>query len=180
MEKIVAVFCGRDYGPNKEKYQEMAYTTGRLIAESGLTLASGGGPGMMSDVNEAAMKAGAKRVISIQYGFNEGKQSPFFTESELFQNLVDRQRRLITLADATIALPGGIGTLYEAIQIIALKRSGEIPLEKQMIFVGDGFYDPIHRFLEQIEKEAFITIPVNQLCLFMKTPEEAVAHLKEV
>lgn len=172
-QKTIAVFCGRDYGPNQAIYQEMALRTGRIIVEHGFRLASGGGPGMMSDVNKGGIEAGGT-VISIQYGFNKEVQSPFFTESELYDHLVERQKRLIELADGMMVLPGGLGTIYEAIQVLALKRSGEIPLEKPIIFVGDGYYKHIEQFLTMIYHERFLQIPVEQLCTFATKPEEAV------
>ncbi|MCX7996691.1 MAG: hypothetical protein N2691_02915 [Patescibacteria group bacterium] len=89
--KTVAVFCGSDYCPNRALYADIAFSTGRLLAERGYDVVTGGGLGMMSDVNKGAVHAGAKRVVSIRYCFNEGIQSPFFTEFETFNNLIDRQ-----------------------------------------------------------------------------------------
>lgn len=174
---LVAVFCGSDYGRNRDAYRSIAISTGRLLANGGYAVATGGGAGMMSDVNESAVNAGCKRVVSIRYGPEDGAHSPHFTEYEIFHNLVDRQHRLISIADAMIVLPGGLGTLYEAAQVLALKRSREIPMEKPVVFVGEEYYRPIKEFIETTIQEGFLSIDRAKLCRFVGSPEAAVAYI---
>lgn len=175
MKNKIAVFCGREYGPNKEKYHRIAMDTGRLIAENGYTLATGGGPGMMSDVNQGAFEAGG-HVISVQFTFNETVQSPYFSESVTFEDLRERQKYLIEHSDAGIVLPGGAGTLYEAVEILSMKRVHKIPMTFPLIFV-DPFYSLLEQFLRLQQSEGFLPFTVDESCVFASTPEDAIIKM---
>ena len=177
MNRKIAVFCGRDYGPNKDTFQKLALLTGKTLAEHGFTTATGGGPGMMSDVNQGAIEAGGK-VISVQFGFNDEHQSPYFTEKHHFEDLRERQKFLVDLADGLCVLPGGVGTLYEAIEVLSMKRVHKIALNKPLIFIGDDFFDPLQEMLLKLEKEEFIPYKVKEACSFAKNPADAVNSLK--
>lgn len=177
MAHTIAVFCGRDYGPNKSFYENLALQTGSLLAQNGYITTTGGGPGMMSDVNKGAMDAGGK-VISVQFGFNDTIQSPYFTEKHHFEDLSERKKFLIGLAQGMIVLPGGVGTLHEAVEVLSMKRIAKIPLETPLIFIGKKYFDPLKLFLKNIEREKFIWYTVDAATTFVDTPKEAISFLK--
>ena len=176
--KTVAVFCGREYGPRKDFYQDLALSTGKLLADNGFVTATGGGPGMMSDVNEGAITANGQ-VISVQFGFSDGKQSPFFTTKYHYEDLRERQKFLLGLADALFVLPGGVGTLYESIEVLSMKRINKTPMDMPLIFIGNEQYQPLYTMLKHMEKEAFLPFPVDGACAFVNTPAEAIELLKK-
>lgn len=177
--KTIAVFCGRDYGPNKPYYEHLALTTGKLLAENGYITTTGGGPGMMSDVNKGAIEAGGK-VISVQYVYSDGNQSPYFTEKHHFDDIRKRQEFLIGLGDGLFVLPGGIGTVYEALEVLALKRVRNLSLDYSLVFIGKEFYQPLHTFLKQLEREKFTWYKIDDACTFVDTPEEAIQYVNKI
>ncbi len=172
----VTVFCGRYYGNNQEHYQTNAIQVGKLLAENNYNVATGGGNGQMSDVSKGAYEAGG-HVISIQLDHPSQEQGKYFTVYESYKHIDDRQRRLIELADGFIILPGGLGTLYEAIEIILKKTLGLIKMEAPIVFVDKAYYQHIKEFFVRGEEEKFFTESLNKLCTFVETPEEAVATM---
>lgn len=176
-EPTVAVFCGRNYGARKDYFQAMAIEMGTVLAQAGFAVATGGGAGMMNDVNKGAHEAGG-HVHAIQIEFEED-QSPYFTRKEMFTDLRLRQQRLLQLATGgLIVLPGGLGTLYEAVEVLTFKAKYNhhpVPL----IFVDKEFYAPIETFLQTAYREGFILKEVADLSVTVDTPAEAVPILTE-
>ncbi len=173
-DTCITVFCGRYYGNNKDHYQANALQIGKLLAENKYNVATGGGNGQMSDVSRGAFEAGG-HVISIQLDHPSQEQGKYFTVYESYKIIDDRQKRLIQLADGFIILPGGLGTLYEAIEIILKKTLGIVKMDAPIVFVDKAYYQHIKAFFERGEEEKFFTEELNRLCTFVNTPEEAVA-----
>src|SRR3990167_3106322 len=112
-KKRVVVFAGNECVKEKEEYYyKIAYETGQLLARGGYLTVTGGGPGLMNEVSRGAVEAGGK-TLGICLNVVGRNHSNFLTTREVFDHLNLRQDRLISLADAFIGLPGGVGTLYE-------------------------------------------------------------------
>lgn len=176
-DPTVAVFCGRNYGARKDYFQSMALETGRVLAEAGFGVATGGGAGMMNDVNRGAHEVGGHvHVIQIEF---EEDQSPYFSRKEMFTDLRLRQQRLLQLATGgLIVLPGGLGTLYEAIEVLTFKAKYNyhpVPL----VFVDKDFYAPVETFLNTAQKEGFILKAIADLSVTVATPADAVMVLTD-
>ncbi|MEO1629654.1 MAG: TIGR00730 family Rossman fold protein, partial [Bacteroidota bacterium] len=114
----IAVFCGSKSGSNPA-YAEAAQTFGRLAAERGIGLVTGGGHvGLMGIVADAALAAGGEVIGVIPHGLvvrevaHEG-----LTDLVVVDSMHERKATIADLVDAFVALPGGIGTweeLFEA------------------------------------------------------------------
>lgn len=171
--KTATVICGRFYGNNQPHYQNLAISTGKLLAEHGYTVATGGGAGQMCDVNKAAFENGAE-VISIQLAVNGENSCEYFTEKHTFDELSYRQKKLLDIADAIIMLPGGLGTLYELVDILERKHFGKFPANAPIILIDKGYYEPIHQFLKNASDVGFIEHKLEEMCIFVDTPQEAM------
>lgn len=177
MKERVVVFAGNDCKIERQShYFKMAYATGQLLAGAGFTVITGGGSGLMDETLRGAIEAGGK-TIGVALDFPGRKQSVYVHTSELFSTLGPRQNRLISLGDAYIALPGGIGTFYEVNTILALKRVNELPPTKPLVLVGSNFH-PLNLILEQMEREGFVNSIVWSYFSIVQTPEEAIHILK--
>lgn len=172
----VTVFCGRLYGNNTEYYQSLAIKTGRLLGKHKYAVATGGGSGQMNDVSQAAKMTGTD-VYSIQLELPSQTQSAFYTFKESYKVIDDRQKRLITIADAYIILPGGLGTLYEFVEILLKKTLGIIDRHKPIILIDNSYYEHIEKFLVQGDMKGFFTECATDLCKVVDTPEQAIHHL---
>lgn len=173
----VVVFAGNDCLVEKQNYYfSLAYKTGALLAQNGFTTVSGGGPGLMDESMRGAFQNGGK-TIAVCLEVEGRKQTKFASEKLIFKVLNERQNKLINFGDAFIALPGGVGTLYEIFAILALKRKGEILNNRPMILV-DSYFDLLIPFLNKMMKEGFIDNSLNNHYKFVSTAEEAIAIIK--
>lgn len=111
MKKKIAVFGGVGCR-NEEYYFPIAHQTGQLLAQAGFVTVTGAGPGMMDEALRGAHDANGQ-TIGVALAIKERKKSQFAHEEYVFDKLNPRQDKLISLADGYIAVPGGIGTLYE-------------------------------------------------------------------
>lgn len=151
---------------------KLSYQLGFKLAEAGYRVVNGGGPGLMHEVLKGAKDAGGA-TFSVQLGKHEREQSPFADESVHFKRLRPRQDELLTHGDAFIALPGGIGTLYEVLEILALKNTGELRTHP-LILLGEH-YRPFINWMEGHKLKGMVPERWNS---YFKTAEDVFSCLK--
>jgi uncharacterized protein (TIGR00730 family) len=154
----ICVFCGASHGGRPE-YAAGAFDLGRSLAARGITLIYGGGrAGLMGAVADAALAAGGQ-VIGVITKLLESRELAHTGISELHvvQSMHERKMMMADLADAFIALPGGLGTLDELFEILAWAQLG-IHSKPVGLLNTAGFYDPLMVFLDQIERENFLRL----------------------
>lgn len=176
--KKVVIFAGNHCNKEKEDhYFGIAYETGKRLAQAGFTTITGGGPGLMNEALRGAYEHDGD-TVGINLSRPGRTYSKFIKSSLMFEKLGPRQQHLIEIGDAYIALPGGIGTLYEAIAILALKKVDEIPLDKPLILIGD-YYKPLKNLFVEMIGEGFVNEFLHELFTLIGTPKEAVMLLKQ-
>ena len=138
----IAVYCGSVSG-NQEIYTEKAALFGRWMAEQGHVLIYGGAQGgLMGAVSNAVLESIQKR------------RHPGLTEYIETKDMAERKAKMIALADAFVALPGGPGTLDEISDVISLARL-HLTDAPCVLFDMNGFYQPLKNVLEGMEKAGF-------------------------
>ena len=172
--KTVVIFCGAHATPT---YLELAREVGKALAQHGFAAVTGGGPGMMSEVNKSARLHGGESYGICIRKPEESPQRENFTHFEIYDSFDERHKKLLSYGDAFLALPGGLGTIYEAIEITQRKKFKEIPMETPLIFVGKYFERLTKVFLE-LANEGFIT-DVDSLYRFAPTVNDMIVTLKE-
>lgn len=178
MKKTIVVFAGNECTKEKEAYYyNVAYQTGKLLAQSGFIVATGGGEGLMNQVSKGARDNGGETVGVCLYIPNR-IQSKYLSKRYLYYKLNSRQKKLISLADGFIALPGGIGTLYEITAVLALKKKSEIP-EKTPCILIDGYYREFQQLIDKIVYNGFASEKLNSLFQMASSPDHAVRLLKK-
>lgn len=153
----IAVYCGSDFGKDKV-YTEAARELGAWIGKNNNSLVYGGGEaGLMGVVSKEVHDAGCE-VIGVVPGnvsFIKERPQPYVTELIIADNMSDRKAKMLELADAFIALPGGIGTLDEITEAITLTKIGVFN-KPCVLFNRDGFYEPLKQMLLGMKKADFI------------------------
>jgi uncharacterized protein (TIGR00730 family) len=157
--RSVCVYCGSSPGRDPI-YLKAAHTLGRSIAQAGLDLVYGGGTkGLMGAVCEGALRAHGK-VIGIIPAFLQNKEA---TESGLVKldelivtdNMHQRKHAMFERSDAFVALPGGIGTVEEIIEVMTWAQLGRH--RKPIAFVNvAGFWGPMLQLIEHMRAEGFV------------------------
>lgn len=181
MKKIeqlsVGVFCGsRDV----EDYDLIASAqeVGSLIAIYGFRLVFGGGnTGLMSAVSQSAIESDTP-VVGIIPKFLSSIEKPADNLTELIyvDTMAERKERMFQESDMFIVLPGGIGTLDEAFEVITNNQLGLF--HKPIGFFDvDGYYQKIHEFIENAVDYGLINEAVNDLCFFDCSIETLIEKL---
>jgi uncharacterized protein (TIGR00730 family) len=157
--RSICVYCGSSPG-NDPRYLEAARLLGRAIAEAGMRLVYGGGTrGIMGAVAEAALKAGGP-VLGVIPRFLMNKEATEqalggLTELIVTEDMHQRKHALFEHSDAFVALPGGIGTLEEIIEVMTWAQLGRHT--KPIILANmNHFWDPLTGLLNHMREAGFI------------------------
>ena len=154
--KSVAVFCGSNFG-NSPDYAEGAAALGREIAARGLGLVYGGTrKGLMGVVADAVLDAGGTVTGVINQRLHErGHLHPRLSLHEVVETMRERKMRMAALADAFIALPGGLGTLEELFEAATLTQLGEHTKACGALNLR-GYFTPLRAMLDHAVTEGFM------------------------
>ena len=138
-------------------YFEAAENLGKLLANRSITCVNGGGiRGLMAAVTEAVLENGGNVCGVIpQFMYNNGWIHPAIQEIIITPDMHTRKQTMADKSDACIALPGGVGTLEELLEIITWKQLGLY--KKPMVILNTaGYYDDLLAMLEKANHENFI------------------------
>jgi len=146
----IAVFCGSNFG-NSDAYADGARRLGRALAGAGITLVYGGTTkGLMGVVADALIAAGGTAHGVITEKLRErGHAHPGLHRSEIVASLRLRKQRMVELADAFIAMPGGIGTMEEMMEVWTMNQLSEIDKPVGLLNIAD-FYRPFLAFIDHM------------------------------
>lgn len=177
--KSIAVFCGSAMG-NSKNFKEQAQALGESIANRGITLVYGGGrAGLMGVVADSALNAGGTVIGVIPQNLVDAELAhPLLTQLHVVKNMHERKTKMSDLADAFIALPGGVGTLEEIFEQLTW---GQLGLhQKPCAFLNiHGFYDELLNFLMKTTEAGFTQSRFTDALIFSSSIEEvldAVEH----
>ncbi|QND65564.1 TIGR00730 family Rossman fold protein [Mesorhizobium loti] len=178
--RSVCVYCGSSPGRD-ETYIKAGHLLGRSIAKAGLRLVYGGGTkGIMGAVAEGALKAGGK-VTGIIPRFlinREATETALDRLDELLitDNMHERKHKMFEKSDAFVALPGGIGTVEEIVEVMTW---GQLGHHRKPIVFGNvgGFWDPMLALLDHMAAEGFIHTAQRVKPLVVDDPEAIVAAI---
>ena len=182
VEKIgrpgVTVFGSARIGDEHPAYR-LARETGRLFAEAGFAVVTGGGPGVMEAANRGAREGGGVSV-----GFNielprEQLSNPYLDIELTFNHLYARKTMLVKAAEAFVLFPGGFGTLDELFEALTLIQTGKV-LHFPVVLVGREFWAGLLKWIEDgPAAEAMISPEDEELLFVTDEPAEAVGIVLE-
>ncbi|MBY0400718.1 TIGR00730 family Rossman fold protein [Myxococcota bacterium] len=169
----VLVFCASS-GSCAPAFHDAAAALGRAVARNGDTVVYGGGAvGSMGALADAALAEGG-RVIGIIPRFMREREWAHtgISDLRLVEDMQQRKREMLALADAIVTLPGGSGTFEELFEALTAKRLG-LFRHPIVILNQGGFYDPLFALLRSSVDERFM----NEAHLEMW---QAVDHVDQV
>ena len=177
VKKAVGVFGSARTKPG-EKYYDTAETIGRLLAENGFAVITGGGPGLMEAANKGAFEAGGVSVgLNINLPF-EQHINAFVNVSVDFQYFFVRKVMFVKQADAMIVMPGGMGTFDELFEILTLVQTRKKKNFK-IVLVGSDFWSGMLQWLRTTVIENGMISPEDiDLFQVMDEPEEIIEYIK--
>ena len=154
--KSVAVVCGSNFGAS-EVFADGARRLGRALGEAGITIVYGGTTkGLMGVVANAALEAGGSVHGVITESLHQrGQSHSGLTKHEIVLTLRSRKERMIELSDAFIALPGGIGTIEELMEVWTMNQLSEIDKPVGLLNPA-GFFDAFLGFIDHMVDTKFL------------------------
>ena len=178
----IAVYCASS-NKARDAFVAAAETLGENIASSGIRLIYGdGGIGLMAAVARGALsKKGEVVGIIPQFMVDNGWNNPQSTKTIVTQTMHERKALICEMADAMVALPGGIGTFEELLECLTWKQLGlhQCPI---VILNTEGYYDKLlacidlmveENMMRPIHKEMFVVVdkPEDVLPAIFNMPE---------
>lgn len=155
--KKMAVYCGASVG-TKPIYQERTKELGEWMGTHKYDLVYGGGNvGLMGVLADTVLANGGKAIgVMPTFLLERELAHQHITEMHIVNDMHERKRKMIDLADCYIALPGGPGTLEEISEVVSWGRVGEH--QNPCIFFNvDGYYDLLADFFDKMVETGFLT-----------------------
>ncbi|HTS63952.1 MAG TPA: TIGR00730 family Rossman fold protein [Candidatus Acidoferrales bacterium] len=178
MIRSVCVYCASS-SRSPEIYLEAAARLGRALAEAGMGIVYGGSSlGSMGRMAEAALATGGKVTGVLPQFMDElewGHRN--LTELRVVDDMHERKRTMLELADAVVALPGGCGTLEELFEAITWKRLGLFFGPVVLVNVN-GFFDSCVALLNRAVDERFMDEKHRAMWSVVAEPEAAPEALR--
>jgi uncharacterized protein (TIGR00730 family) len=172
----VSIFGSARVQPDSPYYQ-LTERIARLLSDSGFSVISGGGPGVMEAANKGAYFGKSPSIgLNIQLPM-EQKTNPFQDISQSFRHFFARKYMFVRFAAAYVVMPGGFGTLDELLEALTLIQTGKTP-RMPLILVGDGYWTGlVDWFREKLVSEGMINPEDMELIQVIDEPEAIVAAI---
>ena len=174
----VSIF-GSARTPPDSPYFQLAERIARLLSDSGFSVISGGGPGIMEAANKGAFFGKSPSVgLNIQLP-HEQQSNEFQDISQTFRHFFARKYMFVRFASAYVVMPGGFGTLDELLEALTLIQTGKarkIPL----ILVSSTFWGGmLDWFRDRLVAEGMINPEDMDLIKVIDQPEAVVEAIFE-
>jgi hypothetical protein len=178
IRNAVSIFGSARLKP-EDKYYQIAESLGRILAQNGFSVITGGGPGIMEAANKGAAEAGGKSVgMNIRLPL-EQKPNPYANLQIDYKYFFIRKVMFVKYALAYIVLPGGYGTMdefFEALTLIQTKRVKSFPV----ILMGSEYWQGLMDWLKNSMVRNGMILPFDyEMIQVIDDPEEAVRHIKK-
>lgn len=175
--RSICVYCGSGTGKNPA-YLHAATEFGRIMAEGGIRLVYGGGAiGLMGALAKSVLANGGT-VTGVIPEFLSTREIMLDAVTELIvtEDMHERKRKMFERSEAFVALPGGIGTLEEVVEIMTWAQLGRHRKPVLLANLG-GFWNPLIDLLAHMRAEAFIRQPYSVGYLVVDHVEDIVPRL---
>ena len=177
--KRLAVYCGSAPGSRRE-FADAALATAAAMTGAGVDLVYGGGRlGLMGLIADSVLAHGGqvygvitKALVKLEIA-HDG-----LTELHTVETMHERKAKMTDLADAFLALPGGIGTLDELFEAWSWKALGYHKKPLCLLNV-DGYWDGMIEFIDHATENGFLSQQRRKQLLVAATPDKALEYLDE-
>lgn len=173
----VCVFCGSRLG-RRDSFAAAARAVGRHLAERGIGVVyGGGGQGLMGSVADGALSAGGE-VIGVIPSFMIEREHAHtgVSDMRIVTTMAERKDVMMSLSDAFIVLPGGVGTLDELFEVISLRLLG---MHAKPIAILDvhAYFTQLRHLTDLGLEEQFISGALNEILIYESDPERLLERL---
>jgi uncharacterized protein (TIGR00730 family) len=168
----VTVFGSARTTPTDPLYAK-AVQTAKLLAQAGIPVSTGGGPGIMEAANRGAREGGGLSIgCNIELPFEQGSNA-YLSRSLNFKFFFVRKTMFVKYATAFLVFPGGYGTLDELFEALTLIQTGKVKHFPVILF-GSAYWAGLVEWLTRTVAEERKINPTD-LLLFRVTDDPAEA-----
>lgn len=172
----ITVFGSARFKEDHEYYKK-AYEIGKELAQAGVTVLTGGGPGIMEAANRGAFENGGISVgCNIQLPF-EQDANPYMHKWVTIKYFFVRKVLLAKYSFAFIVMPGGLGTMDEFFEILTLIQTGIIR-DFPVVVIGKKYFEPLQEMLHKMVEAGTISEKDLELLLFTDDINEASSYIQ--
>lgn len=155
------------------KYCKMASELGRLLAENGHAVITGGGPGIMEAASHGAYEVGGRTI-----GFNitlahEQFPNPYLTDCLTFEYFFARKVSLAMAAKVFAFFPGGFGTMDELSEILCLMQEGKMP-KMPVFLVGSDYWKGFDKMIGKMIALKLVAAKDTEIFKITDNPQDVV------
>jgi uncharacterized protein (TIGR00730 family) len=154
--KSICVYCGSSPGL-LEEYQNVAVELGRMLAAENISMIYGGGNvGLMGIAADAALAAGGTVIGIIPEALVRKEVAhQGLTELRVVRSMHERKLAMAELSDGFVALPGGIGTAEEILEVFTWSQLG-IHVKPCALLNTANFFEGLHVQLRRMVQDRFL------------------------
>ena len=135
--------------PQDNKFCQMAYELGGLLAKNGHAVVTGGGPGIMEAVSHGAYEIGGRTIglnITLKH---EQFPNPYLTDCVTFEYFFARKVSLAMASKVFVFFPGGFGTMDEISEILCLMQESKMP-KMPVFLIGKSFWKGFDKIITKM------------------------------
>ncbi|WP_345797630.1 TIGR00730 family Rossman fold protein [Castellaniella sp. MT123] len=165
--------------PPGHPFYDLGLELGARIAQLGVPVIAGGGPGLMEAANRGAFSAGGRSVgLNIRLP-RETTNNPYQTDSLHFEYFNSRKASFFMHSLAYVVLPGGFGTLDELFEAVTLIQTMKQP-PAPIILVGTAFWSGLIDWIrDQLAPNGMIGPYDADLLVITDDLDEVIRHIQE-
>jgi hypothetical protein len=153
----------------------MAY---KISTELGLTILTGGGPGIMEAANRGAHEAKGNSVGCNIVLPHEQAENPFLNKFVTIRYFFVRKVLLVKYSYAFVIFPGGFGTMDEFFETLTLVQTRKIH-NFPIVIMGMDYYRPLQEYLKFMAEQGTISAEDLDLLLFTDDTDAALEHIRQ-
>lgn len=173
----ITVFGSARFKEGSVYYEQARELGKRITMDLGLTIMTGGGPGIMEAANRGAFESGGRSVgCNIQLPF-EQKENPYMQKWVKIKYFFVRKVLLVKYSYAFVIMPGGVGTMDEFFETLTLIQTGVIH-NFPLVVIGKEYYTPMISMLQKMADQGTISPKDMDLLKFTDDMDEAIEHIR--
>lgn len=174
----VTVFGSARFKEGHPHYEAARRLSARITEELGLTILTGGGPGIMEAANRGAREARGRSIGCNILLPHEQKENPYLDKFVTIRYFFVRKVLLVKYSYAFVIFPGGFGTMdefFETLTLVQTKKIDDFPI----VVMGKEYYQPLRDYLAFMVEQGTISPEDMNLLLFTDDHDEAIAHISQ-
>jgi hypothetical protein len=175
----ICVYAGSSAGAD-DRFEAATRELGGELGRRGIGVVYGGGNvGLMGALADSALAAGAEVIGVIPEGVvdKEGVHSAL-SDLRVVSSMHERKATMAGLADAFIAVPGGLGTMEEAVEVLTWTQLGVHAKPVALLNVA-GYWEPLITMLDTAVAQAFLRPEHREMLLVDARPAALISSLGE-